>query len=793
MPLSWPGSVAISSETATHYLARGRYAANTINGVSRARVQNSSVSTNSAGGVSVSSQDNSRLEAESPAVEYLIEADLPIDISATIARNELRRDVEASVTGSSLEATGDGDIVITATKNVVATATASATTVSKSLDLTPFGALSFGGTFASNVIQGDVDAYVDESTLTTAAGNVTLDASDNSEIRALAQTSAASGAGDLSIGGSVLAIGASIAFNSLGWETQNVALDLVDAIIGDPLLADNVGADVRAYLRNTTVDAGGALSVSALADALIESVVTNQTADTSSSPIFGASSSALGGVVSSNKISGVTEASIYFDGYVAAPTLIADDGFTVVAEDSRVIDAIVVLTATSETSNPKPLNGVDALGISGAVALNDVRGGASASIDGATLSASADGVSVSASADASVRAFLESAASSAGGNNFGQGSSLAAGGLIATNIIQGGAEAYITNSTVGTATDSIGGDVSVDAINSSTIDAHLVNATESGSQAVTLSLAFNTVGWTPQNILFNTVDAILGDSSLANAFGNEQGAGARAYLLDTTVVASGSLAISALNDASISSDIANTSTSSATAWIGANGLSFGGVIASNKVSAEAEASIDWTDAYLLGAGARSISTDGGIAVTATNQADLSASIELDVSSETVNTALGGNNTSASDAIGISGAVSYNDVRGGATAFINRAESARHRRQSDRRSPQQLHLRRPGQQQRPLLRRQHLRRRRLHRHLAGGIDQHRPGRQRSLHQQQHDRHQRPDRRRRHHLRAQRHCPDGRNQQPHHLRRPIGQRHPGLQHPWLGTAKHPVQPR
>ena len=52
-----------------------------------------------------------------------------------------------------------------------------------------------------------------------------------------------------------------------------------------------------------------------------------------------------------------------------------------------------------------------------------------------------------------------------------------------------------------------------------------------------MTLAFNTVGWAPQNILFNTLDTLLGDPTVADAFGNEEGAGARAYLRDSTVEA----------------------------------------------------------------------------------------------------------------------------------------------------------------------------------------------------------------------------------------------------------------
>ena len=295
-------------------------------------------------------------------------------------------------------------------------------------------------------------------------------------------------------------------------------------------------------------------------------------------------------------------------------------------------------------------------------------------------------------------------------------------------------------------------------------------------------------GWEPQNLLFNTLDALLGDPLISDAMDNGEGAGAKAYLLDSTVAATGQLSVTATNAGAISSDISNTSTSNAEAWTGANGFSFGGVIASNKVSAAAEASIDWTAGYV---GTRSIIADDGIAVSANNAADLSASIELDVSSETVNNALDGNNLAASDAIGISGACPTTCAAAPPLSSTgpemldtagNLTVEARNSSTFDAWSaaaPTPPAATSSAAAPPPPSRRWY-----------------RPTPSRATAKPTSataHRHQRPDRRRRQHLRAERHRPDGRNQQPHHLRRPVGQRHPGLQHAWLGTAKHPVQPR
>ena len=259
-------------------------------------------------------------------------------------------------------------------------------------------------------------------------------------------------------------------------------------------------------------------------------------------------------------------------------------------------------------------------------------------------------VTVSASATQVMNAHLESAASSSGGSKFGAGESLAASGLIATNTLQGGAEAYIKGSSITTSgTGSGQGDVTVSATNSATMDAHLVDATSSGAEAVALTLAFNTLGWAPQNILFNTVDALIGDPAIADAFGADQGAGATAYVEDTTVDATGLLTVSADSAAQLSADIANTSDSQASAWVGAAGVSFGAALGLNKSSSAAEAYIGYSDGYT---GAKTISADAGVTVTATDASGLSVSMEMTADSSTSNTSPFSN----SDSTGVAGAI-----------------------------------------------------------------------------------------------------------------------------------------
>ena len=50
---------------------------------------------------------------------------------------------------------------------------------------------------------------------------------------------------------------------------------------------------------------------------------------------------------------------------------------------------------------------------------------------------------------------------------------------------------------------------------------------------------------TAQNVLFNTIDALIGDPLIANAFGANTGSGATAKILDTVVDASGAVSVAA--------------------------------------------------------------------------------------------------------------------------------------------------------------------------------------------------------------------------------------------------------
>src|SRR5690606_24338953 len=170
-------------------------------------------------------------------------------------------------------------------------------------------------------------------------------------------------------------------------------------------------------------------------------------------------------------------------------------------------------------------------------------------------------------------------------------------------------------------------DVSVTATNAALLDATLRSSTQTGDTAQALSLAFNSVGWKPQNILFNAIDAILGDPLISEAFNGEQPARAHAYISGSTVDVDGDVSVAAFNNAQLNATTSNAAESNASALKGANGKAFGGVLSSNKVSGEARAWVD--DGSTITAG-------GGVSVNAEDNTGIYANTKVVSSSITTN-------------------------------------------------------------------------------------------------------------------------------------------------------------
>ncbi len=301
---------------------------------------------------------------------------------------------------------------------------------------------------------------------------------------------------------------------------------------------------------------------------------------------------------------------------------------TVVAEEPQLLKVVAPPTVSTAanadgstapaqtTPTPAPTPPPSAKAFGGMIVMNDVRGGAVARATEATLTAlgsvsvaASDKSSISANATSSVSSSAPSSTDQTENQTFPAGSTntgatgqrnatlIAANGIAATNVVRdGGALATITRSVV-TTTD---GDVSVKADNEAGIDARLhassvTTGGEGGGVSAAVTLAFNSVGYEPQNILFNTIDALIGSPTLANAFGSDSArSGATATIVASTVASGGSLAVEATSAAQINATVSNAALSTTDSLKGSGGQGFGVVLSSNKVRGAALASIDNT-------------------------------------------------------------------------------------------------------------------------------------------------------------------------------------------------------
>ncbi|HEY1749492.1 MAG TPA: LEPR-XLL domain-containing protein, partial [Xanthobacteraceae bacterium] len=279
------------------------------------------------------------------------------------------------------------------------------------------------------------------------------------------------------------------------------------------------------------------------------------------------------------------------------------------------------------------------IAVGGIVVTNDVKGGATAYVQSATLNVGS--LNVTANDNAGITATVNATASASGGTVFGgegSGTVLAVNAAIATNQVIGAATAYISNSSVTTsetATDSANDaspDVTVDAINSDSITATTTSSTTVGGNgsgtAVGIVLAFNAIGDAFNNLLSNTVDALLDQTVL----GDINAADTTAYISDSAISMSsgGALTVSASSTETVSSTISDNATSDAAAFANASGTTVDGLLTSNVIQAGVSAYID------NNSDGKSITDTGGaVSVTATdNSSDTATSSETSINMPT---------------------------------------------------------------------------------------------------------------------------------------------------------------
>ncbi|MGD8421483.1 MAG: hypothetical protein PVJ78_13640, partial [Gammaproteobacteria bacterium] len=560
------------------------------------------------------------------------------------------------------------------------------------------------------------------------AGDITLEADNAALLDATLRSSTQTGD---------TADAISLAFNSVGWQPQNVLFNTIDAILGDPLVSKAFNGELdadaehltraHAHITDSTVDADGNVSLDAYNDAQLNATVSNA-AESAASALFGAGGQAFGAVLASNKVSG--EAKAWVDG---TSSVDAGAGICVNAEDNTGIYANSKIVSSSITTNDggaaaiqETLNDVvpvdydtgnallspsvdlkfgdrirlsdsfsddtvsgagndgsiyiflgdaaagtgldlrnldytdlelfkqdpvtnlvpqglnvsesDSKALGGLIVLNDVRAGVEAYIDGVDVTAKDGDIAITALENATIDATTDGSVVSSGGSAFGTGTSSAKNGVVATNVVQSSASAWSQSNTLSASDAGSGlGNLLVDAKNTSALDATTKGSTQSGDSAVGAVLAFNSVGWNASNVLFNAVDALLGDPIVSEAFDGAGDGAVEAYLREVKVVADGDLDVHAEASGSINAMLDNDATSAASALIDASGSAAAVVLASNKVNSSADAWID-NSGLILDPALPDIDIGGALTVESKDTAAITADTSLKAMSTVTNDA-----------------------------------------------------------------------------------------------------------------------------------------------------------
>lgn len=278
---------------------------------------------------------------------------------------------------------------------------------------------------------------------------------------------------------------------------------------------------------------------------------------------------------------------------------------------------------TEITPAGKSFTNSDTNAFGGMIVRNEVQGAAEARVADQTVTVTgdpADGAAMTVQAIQGTDFIAQGDLTiiSSGGNSLtGGGTTLAAGGALVVNTVNATATADLRDSDT-----TVAGALEVNARNETVLDATLNSALSTGSEAAGVLVAFNTVGYAPQNLLFQTLDALIGTD-----IGQRTRADTTATISGGTVEA-GAVAVTADNVARIEAVIDSDVSSAASAFKGAGGYAAQGVLASNMLAGAAVAEIR--------DGADITATAGDVAVTARDVVTLNSTTALGSSQSTSN-------------------------------------------------------------------------------------------------------------------------------------------------------------
>lgn len=566
----------------------------------------------------LTAKDTSTITADAGAASLAIggggTTGVSLSIGVSVASNFITNEVEASIKNAAKGlTTSTGAVSLSSETNATIKAISVAASIAAGGGGTAGITISGAGAAAINTILTKTNAFISSSNVTS-AGAVTLSSTNGGTIDAkiAAVSVSAGGGGTAGVG---VSIGSAVANNYIGY----------DGSTRQP-------AEVQAYIQNSSVNAKGALSLTALNTATITAGVGAGSAAVSGGGTAGVAASGSG-VGTENRIATLVKAFIDGDGATGiqstAATLIAKDSSTITA-DAGAASVAASFGGTAGVSV--------SIGVS--IAQNLISNEVEASIKNAAKGLTTGAISLTSETSATIKA-VSVAASIAAGFGGTAGVSVSGAGAAAVNTILTKTNAFIANSIISST-----GAVSLSAKNTASIDAKIVAASASVGGGGTAGVGVS-------------VGAAVANNYIGYDGDTRKPSEVQAYIQNSSLTAGGALSLSAIDSATINAFVFSGSAAisgGGTAGVAASGS---GVSTENKVATVVKAFVD-------GDGATGIQ-----ATQATLTAKDSSTIKADAGAASLSIA-GSGTASVAGSIGVS--LARNLVTSEVLAYVKNADS-----------------------------------------------------------------------------------------------------------------------
>ena len=544
--------VAASEGTSWSVNATGAFSVNEITDAVQATITSSDVG-NASGSIQVAATDSAHINAKALGATVSVASganSFTLALTVTSAHNNITSDTRAEISNATVRSFLDTIVTATSTRSV--NAVAAAASVAVPIGVTVAVSLSGAGAEAINVMLGDTNADLLNSSVASSR-DVTLTASDASAIEAVV----------VAVSGGAASVGAAVANNFIGYHSDG----------------SRDASQVWAYGQDSTINATRNLTLTADSKGSITAQVGAGSVGVAMGPAVSVSFSGAG-VSTENKVARLVYA--YLDGAVrtsaSAPTGIRAATVELNAADTTTITALAgaaSLAASYAGTGP----GVS-VSIGVALAANTVSNEVLAYVNkvraGLSSTSAANGdIWVHAASGAKITSTAAAASLAVAVGNFGAG--ISGAGAHAQNIINTQTLATIEDSKVTSARD-----VKLEADNTGLeIKAEVVAASAAVGVGATGGLGIS-------------IGAALAENFIGYTSGGErEPAEVQAYIKDSVVTATRTLTLTATSTAKIDSTVAAGSAAIAgSSGSGAVGLSGAGVNSKNQVAVLVQAYLD---------------------------------------------------------------------------------------------------------------------------------------------------------------------------------------------------------